>query len=549
VTNTLQKNMSEHDRLLLVDWRERVKSSLTSGPHIEAYNTSSPAGDEHSAFSAIIPAESVPKALADYQWDLTIGAGGPGIIVSGEAGQMKVEYQRCSNPIGAEPLVILRSFHSIRKEYIELSEEFRLFHNLYWDQKSNRYLKFDDAGDEEVVAEVHPKKVSIRLKDLRQFLAVRNSHAALYFSVQRFSNVNIDEIPSGEREEEFSNEFIRYSFNAVKWTHSSQFQTLSRLLGKALIAPLPIEQSGVWPYTSPRGTYQDFIIGTEATEELRLHTCDPDKLANNFGRNASSPSYLTPVFFKKDVLVKYFAQPAKYSVEDGYLRCAGLWGLRMDNHGDDYVVVFLGDLGADLPDKEQLYWKAFNVAPVGHMSEVSLRRNFLGEFTDPTRPDLRFKSAYEELCRKWPDKFGWSIFLPLSPEDKHYLQTLRIPLNDDQSEFDNQILGLCKLLVDSLNESELEKRSTTASPEAKGITKLDAFLRSSQFPASETDIKFLRDLQDLRSQGVAHRKGKGYEKTADRLGITPENLRTSFEKLLVRADAMIEKLAVHFLTD
>jgi hypothetical protein len=546
---TREANVSGHDRLLLVDWRERVRTSLTSEAHIEAYNIAGTAGDEHSAaFSAIIPAESVPKALADYQWDLTIGDGGPSINVSGASGQMKVEYRRCSNGIGAEPLVILRSFHSLRKEYIELSEEFRLFHNLYWDQGTHRYLKFDDAGDEEVIAEVHSKNVSIRLKELRQFLAVKNAYAALYFSLTRFSNVKIDEISYEERKEEFSSEFIRYSFHVSKWTHSNEFQTMSRLLGKALIAPLPIEQSGVWPYTSSRGPYQDFIVDIDANGEPRLHTCDPGKLANNFGGNAGSLSYLTPVFFKKDVLVKYFAQSTKYSVEDGYLRRAGLWGLRMDNHGNDWVVVFLGDLGTELPYKEQLYWRSFNVAPAGAMSEVSTRRNFYGEFIDPKKADLRFKSLYEDLCKRWLQKFQWRIYLPLSPDDEYCLRTLRIPLSDDQSEFDNQVLALCRLLVDCLNESELQKQIGPLSPETKGISKLEAFLETSQFVAREAEIWFLRDLQALRSQGVAHRKGKNYQNTADRLGITPENLRTSFEKLLLRANAMIEKLAAHFLT-
>jgi hypothetical protein len=36
--------------------------------------------------------------------------------------------------------------------------------------------------------------------------------------------------------------------------------------------------------------------------------------------------------------------------------------LRADVNNDDYVAVFLGDL-ADLPIKEQLYWKSFNIPP------------------------------------------------------------------------------------------------------------------------------------------------------------------------------------------
>jgi hypothetical protein len=53
------------------------------------------------------------------------------------------------------------------------------------------------------------------------------------------------------------------------------------------------------------------------------------------------------------VLTKYYAHPERYSVEDGFLRCQGLWGLKLDNNHHEYIIVFLGDLGRDLPSDEQ----------------------------------------------------------------------------------------------------------------------------------------------------------------------------------------------------
>ena len=39
----------------------------------------------------------------------------------------------------AEPLVFIRYYYGFREEEIEISEEFRFFHNLYYDKKKNEY--------------------------------------------------------------------------------------------------------------------------------------------------------------------------------------------------------------------------------------------------------------------------------------------------------------------------------------------------------------------------------------------------------------------------
>jgi hypothetical protein len=73
---------------------------------------------------------------------------------------------------------------------------------------------------------------------------------------------------------------------------------------------------------------KQILIAThnDVTGKPVRHTCDPDKLANYFGKNPEAPHYLTPVFFRAEVLEKYYADPGKYSVEDGSLRCGRLWG-------------------------------------------------------------------------------------------------------------------------------------------------------------------------------------------------------------------------------
>lgn len=52
-------------------------------------------------------------------------------------------------------------------------------------------------------------------------------------------------------------------------------------------------------------------------------------------------------------------------------------------------------------------------------------------------------------------------------------------------------------------------------------------------------IKFLRNLQELRSTGMGHRKGKGYEKIKKEFSIQ-DDLKTSFGDILISAISFVD---------
>lgn len=86
--------------------------------------------------------------------------------------------------------------------------------------------------------------------------------------------------------------------------------------------------------------------------------------------------YLTPVTFKKEVLQRYLAKPNLFEIREGYLGCRGLWGIEIDNHHKDCVIVYLGDIGRDLPEQEQVYWKSFNIVGEESLSMEAFQRDF-----------------------------------------------------------------------------------------------------------------------------------------------------------------------------
>jgi hypothetical protein len=483
-----------------------------------------------------MPNQMVKEALESTNWDAQPDVR-PGCIQYGGKGA-DVKYFRFSNDNGVEPLVIERHFHGLKPGSLEILEEFRLFHNLYFDSAKGAFVMIDDAGNEHDVIQISDQEVKIRVKELRQFLAFKEMHLALFFDHRYNSAVPIEKlgIDSKEREKEVRNNLTHYTLIVAR-SMTSRGESFSRLLGKKFIPGLPKEKTGIWPYDNSDNVenFENFIVGIDADGNQITRSCDPH-----------GGDYLAPVFFKKEVLAKYYNAPTKYSVEDGYLRCGGLWGIAIDNDHPEYVMVYLGDLGRDLPEPERSYWKHFNVAHSGPQSKTSFSRNMLAEFADPEQPDLTFKAEFSSFGQDWTTKFGWPLFKPLTKDDAHCLSSLRIPLSEEQLEFDQQVQNLTKVLVDSLNDAELE-RGLSLPPNTKSIGKLEPFLKQAGVPGSDPHIKFLRDLQELRSASVAHRKGSNYSKVMQKFGLDKTPKTKVFRGLLINAKDLLAHLRKHLL--
>lgn len=530
------------------DVQAYLQSDTILSPWFPAYKHIKTKNEDIAWYSALLPLHLVHDSLLRDEWDLNPDRTQPSVWVhDGGDGESEVIYCPYGNEEGIEPLVLLRDFHGLRESFLEPSQEFQLFHNLWPDPKNHRFVHIDANGDESDAARYGMRFFEVRTDLLRHFLAAKQMALAIYVDGFRHSVHKLEELGLQEARETHADERFHYflavipedSFGRHHW------QTLSRVVGKKIILP------GAMPADDDKGkaeAYQEFAIGTDAAGKIIQHTCDPDKLANNFGKNPEAPHYFTSVFFRVEVLAKYHADPRKYSVEDGYLRCGGLWGLRMDNDHPDYVVVFLGDLGRDLSERERNYWLSFNISPEGRkLSATAIKRGFMAEFADPSRPDLAFRHEYEHFRRDFREAFGWEFFLPLHPDDEHFLTTLRLPAGDNQAEFDAQLLALTKVLVDSLNEKQIAHGLTTLREGDKGITKLEKLLAERGLEGYEGHIKFLRVLQDLRSKSAAHRKGSSYSRLVEDLHFADEGQQRVFGALLAAAVDLVRFLRRHLL--
>ena len=549
--------MDEVQFLKFEDWQKELSRNRLTDPWITVFDLHKEKKGDYSTFCGLVPNKKdfIQKVLGHFDWDIKIGYGHPGFWQEGLDGAIHYErFGGIRREIPFEPLVIYRSFHGRWKEDVEISEEFRLYHNLYYDSRKNEFIFLSESGEEDTAAKIEKTgnnlRVQIKTKYLRDFLAAKSMVLVRFHDHRRFSendltNILGTNIISIEKIEE--NFCFNIIVNPEPDSLLSDKKYYSRFLGKDILPPFrePIHEDYKFLKGKEEKKYVDFIIGVDDEGNPIEYTCNPDKLSNFFGANPGSPNYLTPVFFKREVLKKYYDQPSKYSVEDNYIRCGYLWGMRYGQNPLGLVHAWLGDLGRDLPYNEQLHWRQFNVPPEDGIGEATIRRELLAEFADPDEITHIFKYEFNKFSHYWRSKIGWDLFLPLRNEDIHFFKSLHVPTSEDSLEFEQQIQALAKILPDSINNSEL-KRLIENSEAVQGSIDLLEKALISHFKVEETKAKELlqplRDIQSLRSSSVAHRKGKEYERVAKRLGLHEESYINFFRKILEDVVGMLKQL-------
>lgn len=500
--------------------------------------------DEHAnvlLYSALSPVSRREFVLSDTSWDLTVGHGTPCFNQVSRGGEeLKAEYMRFGNHDGVEPLVVKQDYFGIRPDEIRLSEEFILFHNLYEDRASRKFYRIHDNGTEELVATITDSEVRVRTSYLRQFTAARQLDLLLFMdnvttlSTEEVNGITLDFDSLQIRVNESLHTYQRHAANGVFGDGA-----FTRILGLKIVPPQLIEQCGVWPFEPEDDDYPDFIIGEDENHHPVTHT------SNHVGLG---DLYLEPVFFTRDVLQKYFDDPDRYSVEDGYLRCGYLWGAQIDNDSEEYVSMFLGDIGRDLPASERHHWKAHNITPTGGISATSFNRSFMARPTNPTSPDLVFRCAYNQFNSKWRTVFNWDFFKELHGPDRQIIQRTHIPSNESGQEFDDQILGLTKAVIDSLNERGIVGELGSTIPDERGIQKLERFFQEKGYPHAERYLGILRELQSLRSRNAAHRRSSNYREHLNGI-LNGRNHSEYIRDLLISLNEMFTDLSEFFVNE
>ena len=491
--------------------------------------------------SCLLPIDMIDEELENDTYNARSLS--PGITVYGSWEDDEKVYHRWNNDKGIEPFVISRSFEGLAEDSIEIVEEFRLLFNLYYNSQKKEFIDLTDGESVTVVKIKENGYVTVNKKYMKTFLALKNMSLLIHVD-SRCVNIESDyKFPQESFSYRNEENTLFYTVNLGNCNTGTKQENYSFIYAKKAIMGCALKDCNIWPYNEEKN-YIDFIIGMDDNGNEIKHTCNPQKLSNYFGANPDAPHYLTPVFFDAAVLNKYYAKPEIYKIEDGIIRCGGLWSLYIDNHNPGYVSVYLGDLGRDLPsEQEQYYWRGFNKNIDGTLSDAKFKRDFLAMAADSDAPDFIFKRTYTRVNSLFMTKLGWQLFLDLDEQDIYNFETIRIPINNSISEMDMLVLSLVKILLDSLNEKEIVNQLTGKYEKLVGsISKIETWFKEKGLDDYQEHIKYLRNLQELRSSGTGHRKGKGYQKISRILDVQKENYAETFSGLLKNAVSFLEYL-------
>ena len=534
--------MLDKSYIYQVSIREWIENDWDKGIFVPVYGGRK--DDKWDIFfqSYLVPADRTEEQLKTDTYD-AYGLLRPGVTVYGAWDSGEAAYYKWGNNVSIEPLVIKRDYNDLARDNIEIVEEFRFLFNLYYNSQSKEYV--DLENDTSVVKISDDNLVSIHKRYLKSYLAIKNMALIIHID-SRCTDIVEDIFPTDSFDYRNDDNTVFYTVNIGRGHNGIQEENFSILFGKKVLFGCKLKDCNIWPYNEKK-QYIEFIVGVDDNGRELHYTCDPSKLSNYFGANPDAPHYLTPIFFDSAVLSKYYSNPEKYKVDDGIIRCGTLWSLYIDNQNTGYVSAYLGDLGRNLPsEQEQYYWRGFNKALDAKLSTTKFKRDFMALPASSQSQDFVFKNTYVKTNRQFAEKAGWPLFLELDEQDRYNFEGLRIPINNSIVEMDMLVLSLVKVLLDSLNEKEIVSHLTGTYEKLVGsISKLEVWFQEKQLTGYQDHIKFLRNLQELRSSGTGHRKGKSYQKISKVFDIQKENYTETFSNILESATLFLNYINTH----
>ena len=412
-------------------------------------------------YAVLVPNKQIETCLESEKWDFHIDWS---TKPSWEDDKTYKGYQRwhaIPSDIEIEPLVLYRSFGEIKKSYLEVVEEFRLFHNLYEDRRQERYVKIDETGNEECVVKIESDSVKIRWKELNQFLIAKKMFLLIQFDFKVWSKFNLKTLEIKENEESKKDQICFWNLSIFSCSPTRHYpKSMSRFYGKLLV-PFDIEMNQ---------------------------------------RTNSSPDVPSKSHkYDRRVLDKYYQQPDKYSITYGSypkIECLGLWSRHFSFVDSTYAggekVVELCDLGnrAPIPPTEEWkHWKKYIVTD--GQPRIKIKTEYYNESLVPLFKKLYLEVKYE---------YEGILFQPLSQQESDLLDQLKCP-TVNREEFNFLITALTILLIESIKEKEERTGGT------KGKIKWIKETITSVTNIDPTQyVEILYEIYEIRNKkGVAHR--------------------------------------------
>lgn len=455
-----------------------------------------------------------------------------GSFLSGDDGTFDSGLQGTDRGLQVEFFVHAREAIGTTEPVVEITHPFLWYWDAYPVNDGWKYL--NRAGREQDLVRLDVSadswKVDVRALEFRQFLAASGRSGVLQLDYTPKAD-----LPEFERiDDEFTNEWAHFDFHALHHRSMGDRPAFARLLGRYVVTGLRNVRVPRFEERRQNLDYTTFIHDIDRhTGQPLLHTCDPHQLGTYYDQDDSRLHYLTPIYFKREVLQPYAAEPGRYRLSVTRLACLNLWGIDIAFNSVGLVEVYLGDLGSKLPADEWNHWRSYNVPPQGKMDEGRFRRDFLNQ-PAPSKNSIgdlrRARVSATETSQKL---LGAPLWKALTGDVSAQFESLIGPLSDDSVAMAQPLLTLTKALVDAIDPAPL--KAYLGSHES-GEQSLRLLTRFAERLGSSHDLtSVLRELQSFRSKGgIAHLAGSGREKAAAELEISGLSNWDAFESVVTR---------------
>lgn len=410
-----------------------------------------------------------------------------------------------------EYLIAYRHFNKKYDAQFDINPKLIWYNNLV--KVDNNYV---DPYSDEIIIKTYDNKVEVLTRYLKDFLCANNKICIIAFDHRRYSLIdnkieNVNKIYSND---------TSYCLYAMNYYNYDDYNVMTSIIGKSIIKPYNECHHSSLQYLIGKEKYEEFIYGIDAmTGRDMKFTCDENKLANYFGANPDAPHFLTPIYFNKKVLNKYKTDTANYTISDGNVRYLNEWDLPFTINDEDKVIVWLGDLGR-IPFDEQKHWSTENIPPKGGIEENFWQQQLEAVFVDKILPEKWLFSLIEEVNEKFSEKYGVIIFNPLSKDDNSIYSAFITPVVNTIDEYKEYLIQFCKIIVESIEESSIqklvqaEKLKDKSGQKLKSIGQLEVLFNELDIKAGDNLVKALRLIQGSRNKLAGHTASvNAYNKT------------------------------------
>jgi hypothetical protein len=251
---------------------------------------------------------------------------------------------------------------------------------------------------------------------------------------------------------------------------------------------------------------------------------------------------MTPVYFRREVLSEYYADPAHYTVSPTRLQAGAIWSIPIAITELGNVQVWLGDLGR-MSEAAQHHWQRFATPDEDSVPEWRVRTDIMNEWVD--RPSDRIedlRAAISEVNDAAIEYMGVPCFADPTGMDVQRINALHVPLNRSAAAFQQQITNLAILLVDHLNKGFLDAvQAKRADGQLNRLATWLSDVLDCAFEDAKALIGGLYAVYSIRSSVGSHRAGERGQDALARSEIHETDLQRGFEALCDRArDSLIE---------